>query len=524
MRFPFCASAFVLTAAVASAGSNLEVAAPLAPAYLMGGFGTSLDIDGDVLAVSTAVAGGSGTGTLAIYGRSSSGWAEIQSFSGTTFGASGDASVNRRTVAVDGDRIAYGIPVQGEVRVYVRVGGTYQLEETLFGSPTAKFGSALALQNDRLVVGAWRDSVSGSEAGAARVFVRSGGSWIQTQIVRPPPGSAGANSAWSVAIDGDTIALGERSGAVRVFDLVAGSFTESVLLPAPTSDCQDVALDGDTLVAGGIGAVGKARVWRRSGGTWSEETTLTGTFVGFGASVAVQGDELVVGEPFGPVSPAIRGRAHRYVRAGTAWTHAGMLESATDSAGDRHGFCVALDGVTAAVGSPSDDAGGIDRGSAQVYRLLGTLGVEVCSGAFPAPCPCSNATLDVFDEGCRNSTGRGAFLQLLGSASVAADDLVARVRHVRGGASALVFQGSAVAGGSGMPFRDGVLCVGGTIRRLRIGQANPDGVATIGPGLATPGAWAAGQTIHVQAWHRDGLGPCGQGSNLSQAVSVVLAP
>jgi hypothetical protein len=56
-------------------------------------------------------------------------------------------------------------------------------------------------------------------------------------------------------------------------------------------------------------------------------------------------------------------------------------------------------------------------------------------------------------------------------------------------------------------------------------------VLTLGPGvvglsnsLPPGGHIQAGQIWHFQAWFRDPAGPCGQGSNMTNAVRVMFEP
>jgi hypothetical protein len=88
----------------------------------------------------------------------------------------------------------------------------------------------------------------------------------------------------------------------------------------------------------------------------------------------------------------------------------------------------------------------------------------------------------------------------------------------------LLFQGtSAAGGGAGVPFGDGLRCVGGNVTRLGLRTANAFGLADFGPGLAAQGGWQAGTSTSFQLWYRDPSGgPCGGGFNLSNALRVTF--
>ena len=54
--------------------------------------------------------------------------------------------------------------------------------------------------------------------------------------------------------------------------------------------------------------------------------------------------------------------------------------------------------------------------------------------------------------------------------------------------------------------------------------STPDGMV-IGPALVSyPAHWTTGNTYALQVWYRDSIGPCGQGSNLTNGSSVTFAP
>ena len=161
-----------------------------------------------------------------------------------------------------------------------------------------------------------------------------------------------------------------------------------------------------------------------------------------------------------------------------------------------------------------------------VYRV-GQLGVgtSYCFGAGgPVPCPCANTGGE--QSGCANSAGAGAQLSAVGSESVADDSL----RFVGSGLvpsqPALLFAGTtAVNGGAGVAFGDGLRCAGGAVTRLGVQTASASGSASWGPGLVAVGGWQAGDVRRFQGWYRDPLGgPCGTGLNLSNGVELVFAP
>jgi hypothetical protein len=134
--------------------------------------------------------------------------------------------------------------------------------------------------------------------------------------------------------------------------------------------------------------------------------------------------------------------------------------------------------------------------------------------------------------GCANSTGVGALLsRTSGTSSVSADDLVLSVSELPMNKPGLTFMGSST---TNLPFFDGRRCVApGTlgIFRYPAQSTGPTGAMTLGPGIAAQsqifapnGAIQPGSTWYFQSWYRDPTGPCGQGTNLSNAARVTFDP
>ncbi len=146
-----------------------------------------------------------------------------------------------------------------------------------------------------------------------------------------------------------------------------------------------VAVSGDTFVTGAWledGAAtnaGAAYVFVRAGLTWAQQGYLqasnAGAGDGFGTSVAIFGDTLVVGAPTedGPTNASVNaGAAYVFVRANGVWTEQAYLRGATPAAGNSFGTSVAIWGSTIVVGAPGDDGAGADAGAAYVFVRSGT--------------------------------------------------------------------------------------------------------------------------------------------------------
>ncbi|WP_132000263.1 FG-GAP repeat protein, partial [Dokdonella fugitiva] len=301
------------------------------------------------------------------------------------------------SVAVSGDTAVVGAPYEdgegntaGAAYVFVRSGGSWSQQAKLVaGDPQANdyFGVSVALDGDTAVVGAHYEDTGGANAGAAYVFVRSGGSWSQQAKLVAGDAQADDWFGWSVALDGDTALVGapreddggSNAGAAYVFVRGGGVWSQQAKLVAGDAQLGDqlgwsVAFDGDTALVGANGEdgagtdAGAAYVFVRSGASWEQQAKLMAvdaeTNDQFGLSVALDGDTALVGA-YG--ESAFAGAAYVFVRSGGGWSEQAKLVAGDAQSGDQFGWSVALDGDTALVGANGEDERGTDAGAAYVF-------------------------------------------------------------------------------------------------------------------------------------------------------------
>ncbi|WP_395736406.1 beta strand repeat-containing protein [Prosthecobacter sp.] len=258
------------------------------------------------------------------------------------------------------------------------------------------FGKAVGISGNTVVVGAWdedgtglgvnpADNNSGSNTGAAYVFVRSGSTWSQQAYLK----SSTASSVWfgiGVAIDGDTVAVGaaDGGGAVHVFTRSGTTWTfqqkvVSLNLGASDNFGQAVSLSGDTMLVGapnedgsGTGInptsnesssnAGAAYAFVRSGSTWTQQAYIkasnTGSSDAFGSVVSVSGNTAVVGAPAEDTAGTDAGSAYVFVRSGSTWSQQAFLTGVNTAATDGFGNDVSISGETIVVGAPNEDGSG----------------------------------------------------------------------------------------------------------------------------------------------------------------------
>ncbi len=136
-----------------------------------------------------------------------------------------------------------------------------------------------------------------------------------------------------------------------------------------------VAISGETVVVGALfddGAAGlqqgSAYVFARSGGVWTQQQKLLASDAAagalFGISVAISGETVVVGAP----GDDSRGSAYVFARNGGVWSQQQKLLASDAAAGDAFGESVAISGETVVVGAQfDDDVAGDNQGSAYVF-------------------------------------------------------------------------------------------------------------------------------------------------------------
>src|SRR6266511_3839826 len=136
-----------------------------------------------------------------------------------------------------------------------------------------------------------------------------------------------------------------------------------------------VAISGETVVVGALfddGAAGlqqgSAYVFARSGGVWTQQQKLLASDAAagalFGISVAISGETVVVGAP----RDDSRGSAYVFARNGGVWSQQQKLLASDAAAGDAFGESVAISGETVVVGAQvDDDVAGENQGSAYVF-------------------------------------------------------------------------------------------------------------------------------------------------------------
>ncbi|HEU5304450.1 MAG TPA: choice-of-anchor B family protein, partial [Gemmatimonadales bacterium] len=310
------------------------------------GFGSAIAVDGKVMAVG-APGTAKGQGAVYIFERDGAGrWTERARLT-APMGAADDRF--GRSLALKGGVLLVGAPAHAEFQgrvVVFRQGASaadWTQQGTLVGSPSNKgerFGVALAIDRDRVIIGAPGKFIEDSLTGRAVVFRRSGDKWLKEAVLTASEGTVRGLGA-ALLLDGDQVYVSAPSadsaaGAVFQFRRTGSGSWEQVARIVPSAREHPalfgvaLARDEQELLVGAPfskAGVGGVHIFRRSGSSWRETQNLTTKGVGFstqlGASLAAAGGTAVAGAPLadffeGSVLIYQRERAGEWRSSGTA--------------------------------------------------------------------------------------------------------------------------------------------------------------------------------------------------------------
>ncbi len=325
-----------------------------------------------------------------------------------------------QSVGIDGDRAVVGAPFQksrtnanvdvedgGWPHAYSRSSGEWSYDEFLAVSnpqEDGRLGNAVAMAGRTAVAGA-PSYYQDPNADPGRVTIAVWDSLSESWASKFSATGVAGNDFFgtSVAIDGGTAVVGAPGVAVGSDTYVGkayvftrdssnqdtGSWSQETVLDAGSNAGQgtvfgtSVAVDGNTIVVGANGEdtyTGAAYVFTKSNNVWSRVVRLTAPNSqygdGFGGSVAIDGDTIVVGAQGwdgGAQGSPRYGAAFVFTKNNNVWTRVARL-TASDYADtsdvaeqDQFGFAVAVEGDTIVVGNHLDDDDGDDSGSVYLF-------------------------------------------------------------------------------------------------------------------------------------------------------------
>jgi hypothetical protein len=291
----------------------------------------------------------------------------------------------------------------GSAIVFQWTGTSWSEEAVLHGSNTDvgdKFGSTLVLDGTRLAVAAPTgepDEMTGA-AGQVYVFGDDGTSWTEQNVVSPVSGDEGDAFGSSIALDGDRMLIGSpgndsvalNAGAARFFDYdLSGWQPSDMKLTDPnglTHDAFGTAADfeGQWAAVGaplsstaGFPDAGSVVIFREVNGTWTYHDTLMASDARagdrFGSQVELDGNILLIGSPYDDgIEPLLGNTGQVYVFAleEDTWTESGTVQPLSPEIGMLAGSAISLQGGRAIIGAPGADGALDDSGAAFISLLL----------------------------------------------------------------------------------------------------------------------------------------------------------
>ncbi len=241
------------------------------------------------------------------------------------------------------DADSNGVRDQGAVYRSDALAGEWHFAQQLLpleSSVDGRFGAALAMDGDTLVVGAPGFRADGQrDRGAAFIFTRSGESWAGTAKLVAEDGSQGDNFGVGLAIVDDIVVVG--------------------------ADHDDVPGGGEDQ--------GSVYIFRQDPDRWRQSAQLTGydghTDSYFGHAISLVDDQLTVGAWGQQVGSNTRqGAGYLFHRAGQLWSWQQQLTASDGSGADWFARTIAADSQTLVISAPQANVGDhSDQGKVYVY-------------------------------------------------------------------------------------------------------------------------------------------------------------
>ena len=309
------------------------------------------------------------------------------------------------SVAISGDTIVVGAPngshsggtTTGTAYVFTLSSGVWSEQALITASNDDNgdyFGISVSISGDFIVVGASNEasnasSVNGTQsnnskvrAGAAYVFTRTGTNWNQQAYLKANNTDANDEFGEAVAIANNIIVVGARyedsnaigindngnnnsllnSGAVYIFNRVGSNWSQQAYIKNSTNNetyitfGKAVAVDNQTVV---VSMENDVAIYTRSANVWSKQASIGlngGNQIGYGSSVALSGDILVIGDEEDSAFGYHTGSAHVYFRDNQTWGFKNTIAANNGDELDDFGASVALSGEYVVVGAPRESS------------------------------------------------------------------------------------------------------------------------------------------------------------------------
>ncbi len=263
------------------------------------------------------------------------------------------------------------------------------------GGPLAGYGTSVAVSSEAVFVGEVGNIM---RPGAVYVYHKALGEWSETARIEAPDGSPGDGFGSTLAVDRSRMLVGAApggAGTVYAFERTgSGAWREAGRL-SPGRGALPQTFGASLAIRDGFAAVGAPRAVASRGnsgtgvssGADREEAVFVFEFNGadwsvgarlvseegpgaFGTSVAIDRDRVLVGAPRQDQGGAV----HEFRRVAGGWQHSGTLAAAALDSDDEFGASVSLDGRRALVSAPGRHGA---RGSVFVFGFDEQVGTWI---------------------------------------------------------------------------------------------------------------------------------------------------
>ncbi len=302
-------------------------------------------------------------------------------------------------LAVDDDTLAVSVfrgldpNAVDRVDMYDNTDGRWQLSQTVVPSDSTfvvNFADCVSLDGDTLVVGARDDGTFGQNAGAAYVFHREGGQWVEQQKLFASDAAAAAKFGDACDVDGDVLIIGTAftlpDGAAYIFRYNGAEWVEEQKLTFPEGPYSgafgwSVSIQGDVAAVSALNLVyeggwivadaGAVHIYRFDGAQWNHEAMFSQgngkTYSGGGWVVDLDGDRLAVSAPYASIGPDWAGAVYLYEWTGREWQPHSTVWGTPPIGG--FGWSMDLCGDRLLVGDIGDSAAAKNAGAAFLWTV-----------------------------------------------------------------------------------------------------------------------------------------------------------
>lgn len=266
-----------------------------------------------------------------------------------------------------------------------------------------RFGYSVSIDSDFFVVGAPFDNSGAVDAGFVYLYNATTGALLQT-FSNPTP-AQDERFGNSVSVSGDKVLIGglndqyeSSAGSVYLYDATTSDLLHTFNNPTPSSIDgfgSSVSISGDKVLIGapgdivaGYNGAGSVYLYDATSGallrTFNNPIPWAYEYDSFGYSVSVYNDKVLIGVPYKNTGGLDSGLAYLFDATTGAILH--TFNNPTPAAGDHFGESVSLADGKVWVGASGDDTGAFNAGS--VYLFDVTTGGLLQT--FNSPAPASN--------------------------------------------------------------------------------------------------------------------------------------